>query len=106
MNISETKLSEIQKEHDETLKSLQAEKKKVLEKEHAIAAKNKQIESMMMKLDDYNKTQREKENLEREFQTLSDMAQEDLTVQKEQMEMMTKEIMMLASRNNTLETER
>ena len=86
-------------------------KEKQLQKEldslkKTMSEKDNKIEKLMGELENTQRAQHEKEKLQREMNSLNEMAQQDLTTQRLQIEKMTQEIMLLASRNSSLEKER
>ena len=80
-------------------KEIQSLKSKLIEKDG-------KIEKLLSQLETKTRVQAEKENLEKEMNSLNQMAQQDLMMQKDQIDRMTKELIVLASRNSSLEKER
>eukprot|EP01083_Nonionella_stella_P294767 1001902_1 len=87
------------KKEKDLFEKLRQEKTKINEK-------NNKIDELMIQLDSARRAQHEKENLQNEIDSFAEMAQQDLLMQKQQMEKMQREIITLASRSSSLEKER
>jgi len=84
------------KKYDSDMETLKAQ----------IMDKDGKIEKLMLQLENTSRTEHEREKLQREINSLNEMAQQDAMLQHEQIEKMTSEILHLASRNSALEKER
>ena len=87
------------KKETKLLNELKAERKRLNEKDE-------KIEVLMMQLEQSTSIQHEKEDLEKELDSLQVMAQQDLEMMKLQMEKMSNEILYLSSRNSALDQEK